>query len=184
MHTHYRDSGTLSSSSRNRDSERLPGYAPLMVSKSLKPEQNERLRGILSELVETSFAGNVAAAARGMGVSQSLCSEFLGGGRGAGPKLINAIADYTGRSIDDLYGRSIVATHDGSRSYQRLRDHPDWTAAREEAEELATLAPSESLDDVGELAFSQPPEGFDGAFIVRMAEALSTARPRRRKISA
>lgn len=179
----YRNSDTASSSLPNRDSAWASRYAPPMSSKSLKPEQNERLRAILTELIDATFAGNVAAAARAMGLSQSLFVEFLRGARGAGPKLINAIADHTGRSIDDLYGRQVVAVPDGSRAYQRLRDHPDWAAAREEADELAMLAPASALDGVGDLAFSQPPDGFDGAFVVRMAEALATARPRR-KISA
>lgn len=55
-----------------------------MSSKSLKPEQSERLRAILTEIIDATFAGNVASAARTMGLSQSLFVEFLRGARGAG----------------------------------------------------------------------------------------------------
>lgn len=59
--------------------------------KSLRDDQNERVRGIVRELVTKEFAGNMTAAARAFGVRQSLVSEFLSGARGAGPKLINGI---------------------------------------------------------------------------------------------
>ena len=46
------------------------------------------------------------AAAKRIWVSQSLLQEFLYGGRGAGMKLLDAVSAYTGRSIEDLLGRS------------------------------------------------------------------------------
>jgi len=71
-------------------------------SKSLQPEQNERIRGFVQRLIDDRFAGNVTAAAEKIGVSQSLLYEFLKGTRGAGMKLLGHVAEYSGWSIDDI----------------------------------------------------------------------------------
>ena len=44
-------------------------------SKSLPSEHNERLRGIVRELVDGEFQGNASRAAKAFGVTQSLVSE-------------------------------------------------------------------------------------------------------------
>lgn len=154
-----------------------------MKNKSLREDQNKRLRAIVRELVDGEFAGSATAAARAFGVAQSMVSEFLAGGRGAGPKLINGIAEYTGRSIDDLYGRHVVAVPDGSRAYQRLADHPDWERCYHEALERGSLAGPEQIRAAGEVAFTVPPEVLTPDFVIRIAEALATATPYRRNSS-
>ena len=95
------------------------------TSKSLRDDQNERLRGILRDLVDAKFGGSASAAARELGIAQSLVSEFLTGGRGAGPKLLNAVAEHTGRSLDDLYGRRFV---ESSGDLPRRIDPPQTSA--------------------------------------------------------
>ena len=57
-----------------------------MSTKSLRPDQNERLRGIMRDVIAKDFSGNATAAAKAFGVAQGLVSEFLSGGRGAGPR--------------------------------------------------------------------------------------------------
>jgi transcriptional regulator with XRE-family HTH domain len=78
---------------------------PAVDGKALGPDQNERLRDMLREILERDFGGNKSEAARRIGVSQAFVAEFLSGNRGAGNKLLRALADYTGRSTDDLLGR-------------------------------------------------------------------------------
>lgn len=126
---------------------------------------------------------NRDSASRAFGVAQSMVSEFLAGGRGAGPKLINGIAEHTGRSIDDLYGRHVVPIPDGSKAYQRLADHPDWERCLREALERGSLATPEQVVEAGDVAFSKPPETLTADFVIRIAEALATAVPYRRKSS-
>lgn len=144
--------------------------------KALKHEQNERLRQIVRDLVDKDFAGNTTAASRALGVTQPLLSELLAGGRGAGPKLIQGLADYTGRSTDDLYGRPLLPLPPGG--YQTLGQHPDFAKALEEAAARpGRLVRRAQLEAVGTVALSKPPEHLTADFIVRMAEALATAEP-------
>ena len=144
--------------------------------KSLSHEQNEHLRGILKKLVDEEFGGVDTRAAKALGVSQPLVSVFLNGGGGAGPKLIQAIADYTGRSIDDLYGRPVLPLPTGG--YQVLGQHPDYPIALAEAlaRPSRLLRPSQ-IEAVGGVALSKPPAHLTRDFILRMAEALAEAEP-------
>lgn len=57
-------------------------------------------------MVTAQYKGNVSALSRALGFSQSMVSEFLQGTRGAGPKLLGAIATLTGQTIDAVLGRS------------------------------------------------------------------------------
>ena len=179
---HYRDSERLSTITSHRDSEAWPSYATRMAtnSKSLPDEQNERLRGIVRELVAREFQGNASHAARAFGVTQSLVSEFLAGARGAGPKLLGGIATHTGRSIDELYGRRVVPVADTSRAYQRLGDHPEFAAALEGAVEQSPMLARPQIEVTADVALSEPPEHITPAFLIRLAEALASARPYRR----
>lgn len=148
--------------------------------KSLRDDQNERVRAIVRELVAKEFAGNATAAARALGVRQSLVSEFLSGARGAGPKLINGIAEHTGRSIDDLYGRRVVQVADGHRAMQRLGDRPDFQPALEEAIEKSRTADQAMLEGTADVAFTLPPEEITADFLIRLAETMASAKPYRR----
>jgi len=145
--------------------------------KSLSHEQNDHLRDILRKLIDDEFGGKDTRAARALGVSQPLVSVFVkGGGGGAGPKLIQAIADYTGRSIDDLYGRPSLPLPTGG--YQVLGQHPDYPVALAEALARPSrfLRPSQ-IEAVGGVALSKPPAHLTREFIIRMAEALAEAEP-------
>ena len=75
-------------------------------NKSLSPERADAARAFVERLVNERFGGNVSAAAKAMSISQSLLYEFLNGTRGAGPKLLEAVADYAQVTIDHLIGRS------------------------------------------------------------------------------
>jgi hypothetical protein len=65
-----------------------------------------RLREILREVVSEGFGGNQRKAADGLGVTQPLLSQVLAKGstQRVGPALVFALAKYSGRSLDDLWG--------------------------------------------------------------------------------
>lgn len=138
-------------------------------SKSLTAAQNEYLRGVVRRLVAGDFDGNASKAARAFGVTQSLVSEFLGGGRGAGPKLVQGVADYTGQTIDALYGRA------GTPAAQRpmtIGRHPDWPAARAGALQRARTVRPEDIDRVAEIVLPHQPAKLSEDLVLRLAEAL------------
>jgi transcriptional regulator with XRE-family HTH domain len=124
--------------------------ANMTPGKALAPERNERLREIVRSFVAEMFDGNVTRAAARIGVSQPLLSEFLAGGRGAGPKLLEGLADALGRSVDDLLGRpapasagpaataGIIAAREEAIT-EMLIDYPDDPLVREAVEEVRSL---------------------------------------------
>lgn len=152
----------------------LQAMAP-KTTKSLSPAQNEHLREVLRELVAKDFNNNQSAAAKALGVTQSLVSEVLAGGRGVGPKFIQNLADYTGRTIDELYGRApLPRIHSGMEVIGRRHD---WPAVRAEAVKKARTVSAVDIDRVGDVALSQPPDTLTVEFVLRMAEALLYAIP-------
>jgi plasmid maintenance system antidote protein VapI len=77
-------------------------------SKSLNPQANTRIRELLREILDRDFGGNKTHAAKALKVSASMIGETLKGTRGAGTTLIQALADYTGKTTDDLLGRTEI----------------------------------------------------------------------------
>lgn len=72
----------------------------------LSPERTSRIQQMLRDIVRDDFANKQNEAADKIGAGRSQLSEFLSGSRGAGLDFIEKVADYTGRSIDELLGRS------------------------------------------------------------------------------
>lgn len=142
---------------------------PMATSKSLTTAQNEHLRGVVRGLVAADFGGNASRAARAFGVTQSLVSEFLSGARGAGPKLVQGVADYTGSSIDQLYGRT--GTPAAARSGVIGR-HPDWPAVRAGDLARARTVRPEDIDRVAEVVLPRQPQHLSEDLVLRLAEAL------------
>lgn len=150
------------------------------AGKSLTPEHNKRLREIVLKLLAEDFGGNQTRAAQALGVTQAYLSQFVDPTRnhGAGPKLINGLAAYTGRSLDDLYGRPALPMAAGS-GYQLLSQHPEFQNRLEEA--LSRPRPlgvdREGVIATGTVTLSKPPEHLTVEFILRLAEALAYATP-------
>jgi hypothetical protein len=142
---------------------------PMASSKSLTTAQNEHLRGVVRALVAGDFDGNASRAARAFGVTQSLVSEFLGGGRGAGPKLVQGVADYTGASIDALYGRAGVPAVQRALAVGR---HPEWPAARDGALQRARTVRPADIERVADVVLPYQPQHLSPDFVLRLAEAL------------
>jgi transcriptional regulator with XRE-family HTH domain len=151
----------------NPDVDTLPG----VTGKALEGPANERLREVVRALVEQDFDGNRAGAARRLGVSQSYVQEFLAGTRGAGRKLLEGLADYTGRSIDDLMGRRTKKP--GAAT---LGQHPDWPAKEAEARKRYGRAiEGRYFDKAARTSGTELPEVLTVEFVRRMAEAWQQA---------
>jgi transcriptional regulator with XRE-family HTH domain len=131
--------------------------------KALDRSRNEELRKFLRQWIADNCDGNDTKAAERFGVSQPLVSGFLAGGKGAGPKLLEGIADATGRTVDELLGRTRrVAYEPGeNRRYpvSALGNHPDWARLRSEfiASQRKTPNPH-LLEQVAHAQFSNMPE--------------------------
>lgn len=74
----------------------------------------------------------------------------------------------------------MVPVSDGSRAYQRLGDHPEFAVALEGAVEESPMLDRPQLEVTADVALSAPPEHITPAFLIRLAEALASARPYRR----
>lgn len=103
------------------------GTLPDVRNKSLPLSQNEAARAFVRALVDSEFEGNTNAAAKKLGLSQSMLYEFLDGTRGAGMKLLNAVAVHTRRTIDEVVGRPpqiALPLGDEEPAHQNI---PGWT---------------------------------------------------------
>ena len=110
------------------------------MNRAIGDHANESARAFTKYLVERDFAGNVAKAARVMGVSKAGLGDFLRGTKGAGYALLSAIAKYSKASIDTITGGDLIDMTPHKRNEMQpppritprlppdalLSDHPDW----------------------------------------------------------
>jgi len=82
-------------------------------SKGLSEERMAAARKFLEDFVRTKFDGNASRAAESFHMSQSQFSEVLRGKSGLGIKMLEAIADKAGTSIDRVIGRELPAEEVG-----------------------------------------------------------------------
>jgi transcriptional regulator with XRE-family HTH domain len=143
-------------------------------SKSLVDAANERVRAATRAYVRDRHGNNASAAARELGVSQPMLSEFMAGTRGAGPRLLNAIADATGYSLDYLHGRTDSPT---GIIGERFLDHPDWARVAAEARRRFPLAvPPYAYDGAGRFARERRAVALTAEVALQLAQAwLATA---------
>lgn len=102
---------------------------PMASAKSLPADEQERVRALLRAIVD-QHGGVVLHASKSLGVSHSLVHEVLSGGRGAGTKLLRALSEHTGRSIDDILRG--IERDAAPREGDALGDHPDYRAREAE----------------------------------------------------
>lgn len=108
-------------------------YMPPVSARALPREQNERLRALLREIIAQDFDGGLSKAAEKLGVTHATVSDVLNGKRGVGQKLLNGMAEHTGRSLDDLLGRpAVVYDADQVRRGSRVGQHPGYAVAAAE----------------------------------------------------
>jgi transcriptional regulator with XRE-family HTH domain len=141
-------------------------------TKALPAEENEKARAFLSKIVREDFKGNESAAAKRIGISQSMLHEFLAGTRGAGQNVLRAIAIYAGVSVDVVLGLAAPTT-------PPLNRHGDWAHARAEAERMHPEIPTAFLDLVGQGHIpGETPASIDGALVAGLAREWMAAAAR------
>ena len=140
-----------------------------MMDGAKKLARDARLRALLQELKDTRYK-TTAALARALGVEGPTITEVLNSKRGVGLELMEALADLTGRTLDDLAGRA-------TRPSASLSSLPRWPAVRAEAERrLSNMRPevvAAALDKVGRFAIPEPSVALTGLFVARLAEAVA-----------
>jgi hypothetical protein len=135
-------------------------------NKALAPETNERLRKLVKEIVDKDFDGKKTLAARGLGISHSLVFEFLDGGRGAGSKFLDALADYTGKSIDELMGRAPATTSGHLTTWGNV---PGWDVEAEKVRRDHPYLPREVFQRAASTSGSYAPNPMTAEFVLRAA---------------
>lgn len=78
----------------------------MQKTKASTPEANDAARKFAQAVVDREFGGNTLKAAAALGVSQSYVSDFLRGTKGAGTKMLHALANFCGVPLDVVIGRS------------------------------------------------------------------------------
>lgn len=139
---------------------------------SLSDDANERIRKILRALIDRDTSGNITHFAKRLDVTGPGLNEFLSGKRGAGGKLLTAIADYTGRTMDDLMGRpSAEVPHrlEGA-VYGNLEG---WPAAAAEAKRRK-IVPDDAIDAAARIGGLTPPTGdVSPEFVIDVAQFVA-----------
>lgn len=93
---------------------------------------HESLRRFLRAWIDQECSGMTARAAKRLGLSVTLVRDVVVGDRAPGLRLLVALADRTGRSIDELVGRTLPhARHDVPPS--TFGSDPRWKRAEHNA---------------------------------------------------
>ena len=109
-----------------------------MPGKSLEGPQKEVVCALVEKIVNDDFDGNVTRAAKKIGISASFITEMIERRRGPGNKALDKLADYTGKSTDELMGRKrpkLVYAGGENRAFPptAIGNHPSfekqWKAA-------------------------------------------------------
>jgi hypothetical protein len=101
--------------------------------KSLPEEQRAAARDFIQHVVDSHFNGVATKAAAKFGISQGYLSEFLGGGRGPGNKLLDGVARHLGISQDLVTGRRVYAQSSTITSTPMLGSKPEFGAVLADA---------------------------------------------------
>jgi hypothetical protein len=78
----------------------------------LDTERNAAVRAFVEKRIAEHYESNRSAYAKASGLSPSIVSELLNGGRGAGLRVVDRIAAEAGVSPDVVTGRAAPATSD------------------------------------------------------------------------
>ena len=144
------------------------------MDRARRVARNEHARAVLQDLWRHQYGESNAALARALKLSGPAVTEALSGGRGVGLDMLEAMADLTGRSIDDLIGRRPVAA-----ARHALAANPRWMLARADAEKrlqhLRPEAMAKALDKVGGFGVPDEPVIMTGLFVAKLAEAIIAA---------
>lgn len=156
-------------------------YMPPVSARALPREQNERLRALLREIITKDFDGGLTKAAEKLGVTHATVSDVLNGKRGVGQKLLNGLAEHTGRSLDDLLGRpAIVYDAETTRRGSRVGQHPSYSAAsaelRRKLQRRGGAADESIMLDLEGVTLSRSATVLTADFLLRLYDALLQSR--------
>lgn len=156
-------------------------YMPPVSARALPREQNERLRALLREIITKDFDGGLTKAAEKLGVTHATISDVLNGKRGVGQKLLNGMAEYTGRSLDDLLGRPVVVYDAATtRRGSRVGQHPGYAAAAAELRRKLLRrgggADESIMSDLEGVTLSRAVTVLTADFLLRLYDALLQSR--------
>lgn len=101
------------------------------IKRDLSPELNAAARRYTRALVDDDFAGNVLACAHAIGIAQGTLYDFLKGAKGAGARLLDAVARYRGVSVDVVLGRAPARRIDLLEGHAPPRELSDAMRERE-----------------------------------------------------
>lgn len=132
--------------------------APSNGKKSLPAEQNQRVQRLARDVVVG--LGSTTRAAKALGVSQPYLSQVLSGAHGAGMTLLDGLARYTGKSLDEIRtGCSNVQSFGGTGGTMATwmarvpaGGLPGWPQAEERARSENPDVPAWAWDEARTLA--------------------------------
>lgn len=113
-------------------------------------ERNELLRELVRAIQRDDFDGNLSAVGRALKLkSPATLADFLGGTKNAGLKIMDGLASYTGRTLEEIYASGgdlaklrAPALPPEPVQHVRFRDLPEWAEMLAKAKELRP-----SIDD-------------------------------------
>lgn len=110
--------------------------APAQNTKALDAPSREAARAFLRRFVDERFDGNHTRAATALGVSQAYVSDLLSGAKGAGSKILLALAEKTGVSLDVVLGRTSRVPDQVSPEDDPAERYPNRVTAAKLAKDL------------------------------------------------
>ncbi len=142
--------------------------------KSLEIQANEALRAAVRKIVKDQFSGDKTKAAKAIGISASMLSEFLKGTRGAGNKTLLKLAKFTGRSMDSLSGVTTTIDPGEDRRYpvSALGNRPEWPDLKKQLESGKRNVNPYLVEELAHLQFSNAPERVLLEFVFKQYDAV------------
>lgn len=88
---------------------------PTPPTQAMPPDVNDLGRSAFESLVETEWGGSQRQAAKALGVSSATLSDYVSGKKGAGGKLLWAVAAVSPETAMQMLGAAVGEERPGSR---------------------------------------------------------------------
>lgn len=144
-----------------------------MPSRAFGKDRNDALRARVRAIMTADFGGNLTATAKALGLSPAALHDFLGETRGAGMKLLDGLAKYSGLSVDAL----ISGAPTPALAAPRWGDLPGWAQARADALRVyGRRLPEIAFEHAGDVMGMAPPSVVDARTVYNAAKLWWDAR--------
>jgi hypothetical protein len=129
---------------------------------------------VVREIMARDFGGNLSATAKALGVTPAALHDFVvTEQRGAGMKLLDGIARYTKRSIDDLVGHRVEYDRPPGLDRTAIGNHRMWQRVRGETlARYGRFIEPTKLDEVAAVSLSKMPEVLTVEFVKGVYDVL------------